>query len=187
MEDSLKLVGRRTLPAYTVFEGNSKAICGCFRLPRARNLFVPSHRIQEHDGHFSPDGHWVAYVSDESEVARSTFAPFHRIPRESRFGYRGQISYFRRWRVQPLMAAGRKGALLPRFRHQGSWGQRDDASRISMRRASVSFFQARCEVGRFGRTAWAPSPDGKRFLFLCRKRSVKHIHGGAELAVSSQR
>jgi len=78
MENSLKLVGRRTLPALYGFRRNSKSHLWVLPLA-ARQKPFPFHRTEfkEHDGHFSPDDiGWHTYPMNRNVAGlRSPFSP----------------------------------------------------------------------------------------------------------------
>jgi len=79
---------------------------------------VPFLRTQfnEGDGHFSPDMHWIAYVSDESgrnEVYVRAFAP---ASGEASLGAGAMWVISKRRRERAAMARGRQRTVLPRGR-----------------------------------------------------------------------
>jgi eukaryotic-like serine/threonine-protein kinase len=153
---------------YTVFEGNSKSHLWVLPLAAHQKPF-PFHRTEfnEHDGHFSPDGHWVAYVSDESGRSEVYVRPFS--PDPSGEGVSDTGDKF-------LISDG--GGYSPAWRQDGRelYYLDFDTRLMAVSVTTYPAFHADAprflfqppvrSSGRFGRAAWAPSPDGKRFLFL---------------------
>jgi Tol biopolymer transport system component len=153
---------------YTVFEGDSKNHLWVLPLGGAAKPF-PLHRTEfnEYDAHFSPDGHWVAYVSDESGRSEIYVRPF--LPDASGEGVSDTGDKF-------LISNG--GGYSPAWRRDGIelyYVDRDTRLMAVSVTTNPAFqagvprflFQSPTPTsGRFGRIAWAPSPDGKRFLFL---------------------
>jgi Tol biopolymer transport system component len=153
---------------YAVMEGGSKNHLWVLPLA-ARQKPFPFHRTEfnEHDGHFSPDGHWVAYVSDESGRSEVYVRPFS--PDSSGEGVSDTGDKF-------LISDG--GGHSPAWRQDGrvlyylDFDTRLMAVSVTTHpafHADAPRFLFQTPVrssGGFDRTAWAPSPDGKRFLFL---------------------
>jgi serine/threonine protein kinase len=124
---------------------------------------VPFLRTQfeEPDGRFSPDGRWVAYVSNESgryEVYVQPFSPDALRDGISNIGSKQLISV--------------NGGSSPMWRQDGKELYYIDLDgklmAVTLKAGSVLqasvprvLFQAPPRV-----PGWAPSPDGKRFLFL---------------------
>jgi Tol biopolymer transport system component len=124
---------------------------------------VPFLRTEfnEFDGRFSPDGHWVAYVSDESgrrEVYVRAFSPGTSGEAGSDTGGKLLIS--------------NAGGYAPRWRQDGKELYYIDLNgRLMVVKATTAgtVFQAGSPTFLFqtpGSTQWSPAPDGKRFLFL---------------------
>ena len=123
--------------------------------------------FDELDGRFSPDGHWVAYVSNESgryEVYVRPFAPDPLPQGISNAGVKWLISG--------------NGGTSPMWRQDGKelYYIDLDGKLIAVTISAGSGFQAGVPKVLFqappvgaqkpGMARWAPSPDGKRFLFL---------------------
>ncbi len=128
---------------------------------------VPLLRTQSSafEGRFSPNGHWVAYASDESDrrevyvrpfLLDSSGVPISDAGSESRISSDG--GYSPNWR-----ADGKELYYLDLDRKVMSV----EVTAGSVFRASVpkTLFQAPPRSPSV-MTQWAPSPDGKRFLFL---------------------
>jgi Tol biopolymer transport system component len=101
---------------------------------------------------FSPDGHWVAYASNESsryEVYVKSFSA-------GRLGDGARVSVH--------------GGVSPRWGQDGKLyylGLDDRLMTLKLARESVVQTEAPTELFAAPHTRdWAPSPDGKRFLFL---------------------
>jgi Tol biopolymer transport system component len=120
-------------------------------------------KANEFDGHFSPDGRWVAYGTDESGRPEVYVRPF--LPDAS---------------GEAISDAGNKwlisnsGGYSPMWREDGkelyyiALGRKLMAVDVTTRpdfHAGVPklLFQLPPDTG--GNGNWAPSPDGKRFLF----------------------
>jgi dipeptidyl aminopeptidase/acylaminoacyl peptidase len=118
----------------------------------------------EQDGRFSPDGHWVAYVSDESgrnEIYVRTFSP-------DALG--GAPDAGGKW----LISTG--GGAEPRWRRDGKelYYVSADGKLMTVDVATAAGFQAGVpkslfqvpgpREGALGQS-WDLAPDGKRFLF----------------------
>jgi Tol biopolymer transport system component len=134
---------------------------------------VPFLRTEfdEPDGRFAPDGHWVAYVSNESgryEVYVRSFSPG---PPPSAGGGKRVIS--------------ENGGLSPMWRQDGKELYYIDLEGkvMAVSITAGSDFQAGVPRVLFQTPpralGWAPSPDGKRFLFL-----VLETHEGVPLTVA---
>jgi serine/threonine protein kinase/Tol biopolymer transport system component len=123
---------------------------------------VPFLRTEfdETDGRFSPDGRWVAYVSNESGLYEVYVRSFSPGPPPSPGGGKWLISsnggHSPMWRQngKELYYIGLDGELMVVSLGAGSNFQAG---------APKALFQA--PPGASG-PRWAPSPDGKRFLFL---------------------
>lgn len=117
--------------------------------------------FNEAQGQFSPDGRWIAYVSDESGRPEIYVQSF---PNSREAGSKTQVS--------------RDGGQEPRWRRDGRelFYLSNDGKLMSVRVRSGSTFQAeapqllfqvqnfqRVPSG-FGEFGWAVSPDGERFL-----------------------
>ena len=124
-------------------------------------------RFDEIDSRFSPDGHWVAYVSNASgryEVYVRLFPPDPLPQGISNAGVKWLISD--------------NGGTSPMWRPDGKelYYIDLDGKLMSATISAGSAFQAGVPKFLFrappkgaqkpGMTRWAPSPDGKRFLFL---------------------
>jgi Tol biopolymer transport system component len=130
---------------------------------------VPFLRTEfdEPDGRFSPDGRRVAYVSDESgryEVYVRPFSPDSLREGISNAGAKRLISS--------------NGGDSPMWRQDGKelYYIDLDGKLMAVNVAAGSDFQGgvpkalfQAPPGASGVTRWAPSPDGKRFLFLVHK------------------
>ena len=124
--------------------------------------------FDEPQGCFSPDGRWIAYVSNESgryEVYVRPFAPDALQEGISNIGGKRLISS--------------NGGSGPMWRQDGKELYYIDlegnlmavtltAGPVSQARVPKLLFHARAPSHQMtvGAIAWAPSPDGKRFLFL---------------------
>ena len=120
--------------------------------------------FNEEDGHFSPDGHYVAYTSDESgrnEIYVRTFSPD---------STKGSSDAGGKW----LISTG--GGIDPRWRRDGKelYYVAADGRLIAVGVATGPGFQASAPKGLFQLPAlstnltfqsWDVAPDGKRFLF----------------------
>ena len=76
---------------------------------RQQSVFLDT-KHNETSGVFSPDGHWIAYVSDESgrqSGLRAAVSPPGRT-----------VVDLTRWGTGPAMARGQQGALFPRTRRR---------------------------------------------------------------------
>ncbi len=122
---------------------------------------VPFLRTEfdERDGHFSPDGRWVAYVSNESGRYEVYVRPFSSgVP----------ISSGAKWLIS------NNGGDSPMWRQDGKELYYIDleGKLMAVSLTTASDFQAGAPKALFHAPAeaaagrWAPSPDGKRFLFL---------------------
>jgi eukaryotic-like serine/threonine-protein kinase len=142
---------------------------------------VPFLRTEfdEGDGRFSPDGRWVAYASNESgryEVYVRPFSPDALGEGLSNAGGKWLIS--------------ENGGYSPSWRPDGKELYYIDLDRklMAVKLTTGSVFQAGVPSFLFqapprgpdsqGLTQWAPSPDGKRFLFL-----VPETQGGVPFTV----
>ena len=105
------------------------------------------------DAHFSPDGHWVTYISNES----SRFDVYVRSFSEGHLGAGGRVSP--------------DGGINPRWSGDGKqlYYVGLDYKLMKMRLTLGAGVQAAAPAELFPAPHtfwWAPSPDGKRFLFL---------------------
>jgi Tol biopolymer transport system component len=119
---------------------------------------------REFDARFSPDGRWIAYLSDESgvvELYARSFTPAVGAERPS-IGLRVPISS--------------RGASMPRWRGDGRElffvAPSGDLMSVAITEAAASASTASLQVGRPVRlfpapspTNWDAAPDGQRFLF----------------------
>ncbi len=142
---------------------------------------VPFHptEFDELDGRFSPDGRWVAYVSDESGRYELYVRPFSPGPL-------GQGI----WNAGDKRLISEKGGSSPMWRQDGRELYYIDLDRklMAVQLTAVSDFRAGVPRVLFQApprlpnnvflSQWAPSPDGKRFLFL-----VPETQGGVPLTV----
>ena len=142
-----------------------RATCGCYPLKATRNQrhFLRTE-FNEEDGHFSPDGHYVAYTSDESgrnEIYVRTF---------SADALGGASDTGGKW----LISTG--GGIDPRWRRDGKelYYVAADGRLMAVDVAAGPGFQASAPKVLFQLPAlstnltfqsWDVSPDGKRFLF----------------------
>jgi dipeptidyl aminopeptidase/acylaminoacyl peptidase len=123
---------------------------------------VPFLRTEfdEVDGSFSPDGHWIVYASNESgrfEVYIRPFLPNALGERISNIGNKRLIS--------------NSGGSSPRWRKDGKalYYIGLDGGLMAVEVSTGAVFQAGVPSALFHSppmSRWAPSPDGKRFLFL---------------------
>jgi eukaryotic-like serine/threonine-protein kinase len=153
---------------YTDFEGDSKNHVWVLPLAAGRKPF-PFHRTEfnEHDGQFSPDSHWVAYVSDESGRSEVYVRPFS--PDSTAEALSGSEEEF------PISNGGGSN---PQWRQDGKelYYLDFDGKLMAVGVTSRPGFHA--DAPRFlfqtpvrpstgvGFITWAAAPDGKRFLFL---------------------
>ena len=122
--------------------------------------------FSSYDGQFSPDGRWVAYVSDESgrdEVYVRTFSPDSTAAASETGG---------KWLISP------NGGSQPRWRRDGKelYYLAPDRKVMAVEIATNAVFQAGVPKALFQTpppfavTAylqlWDVTPDGKRFLFV---------------------
>jgi len=116
--------------------------------------------FNERDAHFSPDGHWVAYVSDESgrnEVYVRAFSP----------GASGEAGFNTSGKFQ----ISNGGGSAPQWRQDGKELYYIDISgklMVVQVTTMSNAFQASAAKFLFQApgSSWSPAPDGKRFMFL---------------------
>ena len=123
--------------------------------------------FDELDGRFSPDGRWVAYVSNESGRYEVYVRPFAPDPLPQGISNAGV-----KWLISD------NGGSSPMWRQDGKelYYIDLDGKLIAVTISAGSGFQAGVPKVLFqappvgaqkpGMARWAPSPDGKRFLFL---------------------
>jgi eukaryotic-like serine/threonine-protein kinase len=129
--------------------------------PDPHPLVLAQTHATEDQGQFSPDGHWVAYTSNESGQSEIYVIPFPPAPNESR------------WVVS------RGGGVMPRWRRDGkelffiSPDWRMMAVDVSTNPTFQSgtpralFDTEMVDTGiRTGPMSWDIAPDGKRFLII---------------------
>jgi hypothetical protein len=129
--------------------------------------------FNEDQGQFSPDTHWIAYVSDESGRFEVYVRPF---PVPPGGGSKTQVS--------------RGGGMQPRWRRDGKelfYFSLDgnlmavDATQGPMFKAGVPRSLFRSHIARHGKEppldsfAWGVTPDGKRFLINTVKTASRSI------------
>jgi Tol biopolymer transport system component len=124
-------------------------------------------KFDEIDSRFSPDGQWVAYVSNESGRYEVYVRPFPPDPLPQGISNTG---------VERLISDN--GGTSPMWRPDGKelYYIDLDGKLMAAKISAGSAFQAGVPKFLFrapprgaqkpGMTRWAPSPDGKRFLFL---------------------
>lgn len=118
----------------------------------------------EDQGQFSPDGHWVAYTSNESGQSEIYVIPFPPSPRDGR------------WMVS------QGGGVMPRWRRDGRelFYISPDSEMMAVQVDTVPVFHAGnpqalfqteiVDTGiRTGPMSWDLAPDGKRFLIISPK------------------
>jgi eukaryotic-like serine/threonine-protein kinase len=127
----------------------------------------PRTEFNEWDGHFSRDGSWIAYVSDESGRNEVYVRPFS--PDASGEAISGSGDKF---------LISNSGGYNPIWREDGKELYYLDLDRRLMVVQVTTRPSFRADVPKFlfqapsrtsdenSLTGWAPSPDGKRFLFL---------------------
>ena len=123
--------------------------------------------FDEGDAHFSPDGRWVAYISNESGPFEVYVRPF--LPGDLGKGISNSGA---KWMIS------RNGGHSPAWRQDGKelYYMDLDGKLMAVKVTGGSVFQASVPRVLFqtrpggpsttGLHSWAPSPDGKRFLFL---------------------
>jgi eukaryotic-like serine/threonine-protein kinase len=129
--------------------------------PDSHPLVLAQTPTTEDQGQFSPDGHWVAYTSNESGQSEIYVIPFPPAPNQGR------------WMVS------RGGGVMPRWRRDGkglfyiSPDQKMMAVDVSTNPTFQSatphalFDTEMVDTGiRTGPMSWDLAPDGKRFLII---------------------
>lgn len=120
---------------------------------RKRFIFL----AQPGTGHFSPDGRWVAYRSNESGEGEIYVAPFPGPGEKIRISSTGAAGGYPRWRRDGkelfYLASDRTLVAVP----VDGQGSKFEAG------VAKSLFQTRPSLGR---DPFDVSPDGKRFLIL---------------------
>ncbi len=132
--------------------------------PDSHPLVLAQTPTTEDQGQFSPDGHWVAYTSNESGQSEIYVIPFPPAPNQGR------------WMVS------RGGGVMPRWRRDGkelfyiSPDQKMMAVDVSTNPTFQSgtphalFDTEMVDTGiRTGPMSWDLAPDGKRFLIISDK------------------
>lgn len=134
-----------------------------FALPvgGGRPLVLADTPANEDQGQFSPDGHWVAYTSNESGLSQIYVIPFPPRPNGGR------------WMVS------RDGGVQPRWRRDGKelFYISPDWTMMAVPVTTTPVFQAgtpqplfnteMADTGiRTGPISWDIAPDGKRFLII---------------------
>lgn len=126
-----------------------------------------STEFDELDGRFSPDGRWVAYVSNESGRYEVYVRPFAPDPLPQGISNAGV-----KWLISD------NGGSSPMWRQDGKelYYIDLDGKLTAVKISAGPGFQAGVPKVLFqapprgaqkpGMTRWVPSPDGKRFLFL---------------------
>ena len=138
-----------------------------FALPLARDrrpLLLAGTQANEDQGQFSPDGHWVAYTSNESGLSEIYVIPF---PPTANGG---------RWMVS------RGGGVQSRWRRDGRelFYISPDGTMMAVPVSTAPVFQAGTPQALFdtemvdtgirtGPISWDIAPDGKRFLIISDK------------------
>ena len=129
--------------------------------PDPHPLVLAQTQATEDQGQFSPDGHWVAYTSNESGQSEIYVIPFPPAPNESR------------WVVS------RGGGVMPRWRRDGKelFFVSPDWKMMAVDVSTNPTFQSgtpralfdteMVDTGiRTGPMSWDIAPDGKRFLII---------------------
>jgi WD40 repeat protein len=146
---------------YSTVGGETKGDLWLLPLRDHRKPVVFLHtEFDEPDGRFSPDGHWIAYVSNESgryEVYVRPFLPDALGESLSSIGNKQLIS--------------NGGGFGPRWREDGKvlYYIDLDGRLMAVEVSTGAAFRAGVPSALFptpAMTEWAPSPDGKHFLFL---------------------
>jgi len=132
--------------------------------PDAKPFVVVQTPANEDQGQFSPDGHWVAYTSNESGLSEIYVIPF---PPSSNGG---------KWLVS------RGGGVQPRWRRNGKelFYISPDSKMMSVEVNTQPVFQAGTPQALFqtemvdtgirtGPMSWDLAPDGNRFLIISEK------------------
>jgi Tol biopolymer transport system component len=130
-------------------------------LPDPHPLVLAQTQATEDQGQFSPDGHWVAYTSNESGQSEIYVIPFPPAPNEGR------------WVVS------RGGGVMPRWRRDGKelFFISPDRKMMAVDVSTKPTFQSgtphalfdtdMVDTGiRTGPMSWDIAPDGKRFLII---------------------
>ncbi len=129
--------------------------------PDAKPFFVVQTTANEDQGQFSPDGHWVAYTSNESGLSEIYVIPFPPSPNGGK------------WMVS------RGGGVQPRWRRNGRelFYISPDSKMMAVEVSTQPVFQAgtprplfQAEIVdtgiRTGPLSWDLAPDGNRFLII---------------------
>jgi Tol biopolymer transport system component len=129
--------------------------------PDPHPLVLAQTQATEDQGQFSPDGHWVAYTSNESGQSEIYVIPFPPAPNEGR------------WVVS------RGGGVMPRWRRDGKelFFISPDWKMMAVDVSTNPTFQSgtphalfdteMVDTGiRTGPMSWDIAPDGKRFLII---------------------
>lgn len=129
--------------------------------PDTHPLVLAQTKATEDQGQFSPDGHWVAYTSNESGQSEIYVIPFPPAPNQGR------------WVVS------RGGGVMPRWRRDGKelffispdWKMMAaDVSTSATFQSGTPhalFITEMTDTGiRTGPMSWDIAPDGKRFLII---------------------
>jgi Tol biopolymer transport system component len=132
--------------------------------PDPHPLVVAQTQAAENQGQFSPDGHWVAYTSNESGQSEIYVIPFPPAPNGAR------------WLVS------RGGGVMPRWRRDGKelFYISPDWKMIAVDVSTSPTFQSgtphplfdtqMIDTGiRNGPMSWDIAPDGNRFLIITDK------------------
>ena len=121
-----------------------------------------STEFNEERGRFSPDGHWIAYASDESGHFEIYVRPFSPDSQENISGTGGK------WLISTA------GGTAPRWRGDGKelYYLAPDGSLMAVEISATPSFQAgtpkvlfKTPLGPNSISQWDIAADGKRFLF----------------------
>ncbi len=152
--------GRFILYAQLV-KGTSADLMAVAMEPGAKPFAVAATPANEDQGRFSPDGHWVAYTSNESGVSEINVVPFQPAPAGGK------------WMVS------RGGGVQARWRRDGKelFYISPDSKMMSVEVTTQPVFQAGMPQSLFatdivdtgirtGPMSWDIAPDGNRFLII---------------------
>ena len=141
--------------------------------PASARLFFESP-FRETGGAFSPDGRWIAYVSDESGVREVYVRPYP--------GPGASVKVSNGFAIEPLWSRRRPGAVLPRRRESGEvHGRRDPDRRpgFRSRRPGFSSLPSSPSGGAKTDTASTTSPPTGRSSCRCATAGPRSRSGGS--------
>jgi Tol biopolymer transport system component len=142
---------------YALFQKNDR-VNSLWLLPLAGNKTPKPYLVTKQntlDGRFSPDGHWVAYASDESGRSEVYVQSFPELSRGTRISVNGggRPEWRKDGKELYFIAPDRKLMAVP-------VGGRGSLFQVS---APQPLFQV-STAGEYSRQQYQPSPDGARFL-----------------------